>query len=97
MHASVLSGQVKPGRLDDAIDIYKMSILPVLQAQSGFKRSILLCNPDTHQFMMLFFWESLGDLLANEASAYLQAQFHKIRPHCVGLLANEHYVVNIQD
>ena len=36
LHASVLSGQVKQGELDHAINIYKQSILPVLQAQAGF-------------------------------------------------------------
>ena len=97
LHASVLSGQVKQGELDHAINIYKQSILPVLQAQAGFIRSILLCNPDTHQFIALFLWESMVELIAGEASAYLQAQLHEIKTLFHGQLANAHYVVSSHD
>lgn len=97
LHASVLSGQVKQGELDHAINIYKQSILPVLQAQAGFIRSILLCNPDTQQFISIFYWGSMVELLAGEASAYLQAQLREMRVLLKQPLVNEHYVVRSHD
>ncbi len=97
MYASVLSGQVKQDRLDDAVSIYKKSILPAMKEQTGFQGSILLGNPDSHQFIAISIWETKIDMLSGEASAHLQAQLHKIRPFLVRPLANAHYVVNVQD
>ncbi|MCP4362703.1 MAG: hypothetical protein GY796_32260 [Chloroflexi bacterium] len=97
VHASVLIGQVKLGRLDGAVSIYKKSILPTMKEQTGFKGTLLLGNPDTHQFIAISIWETRVDMLSGEASAYLQAQLHKIKPFLVRPLANTHYVVSVQD
>ncbi len=97
MYTSVFSGQIKPGGLDDAVNIYKTSILPAMKEQPGFKSTLLLCNPDTLQFIAISLWETTVDMLTGEASAYFQAQLHKIRPFLAGALANAHYVMNAQD
>lgn len=97
MYASVLTGKAKPDRLDDVVHFYKESILPAMKEQTGFKSAILLCNHDTRQLMVISLWESLTNLLAAEAGAYLQAQFREMRMVLERPLVTEHYVVNTSE
>ena len=97
MYASVLTGRAKPDRLDDVIGFYEKSVLPAMKEQTGCKGALLLCNHSTRQFMVISLWESLAGLLAAEASAYLQAQLREMRVLLERPLANEHYLVSIQD
>jgi hypothetical protein len=68
-----------------------------MKEQTGCKGALLLGNHDTRQLMVISLWESLASLLAAEASAYLQAQLREMRVLLERPLANEHYLVSIQD
>lgn len=97
MQASVLTGKAKPDRMDDVIRFCHTSVLPAMKGHAGYKGMILLGNHDTHQFIVVSLWETLADLLAAEAGAYLQAQFREMRILLVRPLENEHYLMSIQD
>ena len=93
-HARVILGMVKLGKQDEAVEIYKEYIEPAAREQKGFKGIHLLTDPDTRKFISITIWESKNDMLAGEASGYLQEQLNKIAVLFVGPPSIQHYIVS---
>ncbi len=96
MYARVITAQSKPGTLDEIAQIYENSIVPAMQKQPGFKGAKLMANADTNVGVSITFWETEADMLAGEASGYLQAETAKLAPHFAAPPANAHYEVSVQ-
>ncbi len=47
MHARVVSMEVLPMNMAEAIRIYRDSVVPAAKEQRGFKAALLLTDPDT--------------------------------------------------
>jgi len=96
MYARVITTQVKPGAMEEATGIYESSIVPAMKKQPGFKGARLLVNADTNAAVSITFWETEADMLAGEASSYLQTELAKLGPHFAAPPANAHYEVRVQ-
>jgi len=94
MHARVILGKVQLNKQDEAINIYKESIVPVAKKQKGFKSMNLLTDLDTNKFISITFWETENDMIASESSGYLQEQLGKIMALFVGSPTIQSYVVS---
>ena len=94
MHARVILGKVQLDKQDEAINIYKESIVPAAKEQKGFKSMNLLTDPDTNIFISITFWETENDMIASESSGYLQEQLGKIVALFVGPPTIQNYVVS---
>lgn len=94
MYARVILGKVQLGKQDEAINIYKESVMPAAKEQKGFKSSNLLTDPDTNKFISISFWETEKDMLTSESSGYLQEQLGKIAALFVGPPTIQSYVVS---
>lgn len=77
MHGRVVSVQVKPEDLGEAISIYRDSVVPAAQDQDGFNGAILLTDPDTGKAISVTLWNSEEDLLKGQESGYYQEQIAK--------------------
>lgn len=93
MHARVILGKVKLDKQEEAIRIYKESVMTEAEKQKGFKSINLLTDPETSKFISITIWETEEDMIAGEASGYLQEQLGKIAVLFVGPPAVQHYVV----
>jgi len=96
MHARIVAGLAKPGTIDQGIDIYKNSIAPATKEQKGFKGVFFLTNRDTNQFMSITLGETKADMVAGEASGYLQEQVAKVAAVLAAPPTTEHYKVSVQ-
>ncbi len=96
MYASVVTTQMRAGMLEEAINIYKSSIVPAIQIQPGFKGATLLVNADTNIGVSTTIWETKAEMLAGEASGYLQSEFAKLGSFLKAPPANAHYEVSVQ-
>ncbi len=94
MHARVILGKVKHDKQDEAINIYKKSVVPAAKEQKGFKSMNLLTDMDTNKFISITIWETEKDMIAGESSGYLQEQVGKITSLFVGPPTIQHYVVS---
>jgi heme-degrading monooxygenase HmoA len=94
MHARVILGKVQLNKQDEAINIYKESIVPVAKEQKGFKSMNLLTDLDTNKFISITFWETENDMIASESSGYLQEQLGKIVTLFAGPPTIQSYVVS---
>ena len=94
MHARVILGKVKLNKQDEAVNIYKESVVPAAKRQKGFLSMNLLTDPDTNKFISITFWETESDMLASESSGYLQEQLGKIAILFVGPPVIQSYIVS---
>jgi heme-degrading monooxygenase HmoA len=77
MYARLTTMHVKPEKIDEAIKIYKKSVVPAAKSQQGFVAAYLLTDRPTGRGISMTIWKSEEDALANEHNRYYQEQLVK--------------------
>jgi len=96
MHARVVTVQIQSGKIDEAVSIYRDSVVPAAKQQKGFKGAFLLTDPTTSKGLSVTLWETQADLTAGEASGYYQEQVAKFGGVFAMPPVREHYEVSVQ-
>lgn len=97
MFARLTSFDLKVERIDEAINIYKKSVVPAAKMQKGFLGAYLLSDRQTGKGISITFWKSEEDALANERNRYYQEQLVKFIPLFQSPRAvREGYEVNVK-
>jgi len=65
MSARVITTQTSPGKLADAIQLWRESVAPSVKQQKGFKRAYLLVERATGKIRTIGLWETEADLQAS--------------------------------
>ncbi len=94
MYARVITALAKPNTMDSAVDVYNNAIIPATKKQPGFKGANLLVNGNTAVSTTI--WETEADMIASEASGYLQKVLAKLGPFLAAPPENAHYEVRAQ-
>lgn len=76
MKARVVTVQIQPARLTEAISIYRDSVMPAAQEYKGCHAMILLTDRSSGKGVSFSVWDE-QELQSSEASGYLQEQFAK--------------------
>lgn len=74
--AHVAVGEFKSGKFEGAKKLYEEAVLTYT---NGFKGAYLLQEPGTDKGISVIFWESVGDMEANQNEAY-QTVLKKMMP-----------------
>jgi len=77
MFARMTIMMIYPDRIDEAVAIYKKSVVPAAKKQKGFRGICLLKDAQTGKGISVAFWKTERDALANEANLYYQEQLAK--------------------
>jgi hypothetical protein len=77
MHARVITAPVRPGKLDEAIQVFRDSVLPAAGQQAEAKQVIVLADRDASQCLVVALWESEEALVASDRSGYFAQQLAK--------------------
>lgn len=96
MHARVVTVQIQPDKTDEAISIYRDSVVPAGKQQKGFKGALLLADPNTGKAISVTLWETEADMKAGETSGYYQEQIAKFAGVFARPPVREHYDVSVQ-
>lgn len=80
MFARIVTAQMHLGQMDDAIAVFRDSIVPAAQQQKGFKGIRLFTDPNSGRAVVVSLWETEEDLKAGESSGYYQEQLDKLAP-----------------
>lgn len=96
MYARVVTVQVQPGKRDEAIGIYRDSVVPAAKQQKGSKGALLLTDRNTGKGISIALWETEADMKASEASGYLQEQLAKFGAILAAPPTTEHFEVSLQ-
>ena len=70
--------QLKIAFIDEALEIYKNSIVPAAQAQEGLVGLNLFLDRNSGKAISIAIWESEENAKANEESYYYQEQLIKL-------------------
>ena len=77
MFARLTTMDIFTDRIDEAIKLYRKSVIPAAKKQRGFTAAYLLSDRNTGKGMAITFWKSEEDALANERNLYYQEQLVK--------------------
>ncbi len=80
MHANLVTAQFQPGKIGEAVRIFRDSVVPALKQQPGFKGAFLLTDPNTQKGIASTWWETEADLKAALTSVFPEqiAQFAQV-------------------
>lgn len=62
MYARVVRGSISPGKLDEAINLWRESVAPSVRTQKGFKSARLLIDRQAGIVMSVGFWDAQPDV-----------------------------------
>jgi heme-degrading monooxygenase HmoA len=72
MYARIITSQLKPGTFDQALAIWRESIIPSLENTQGFRGGYMSSDPNTGKGMVVTLWETLADANAMNSSGKYQ-------------------------
>lgn len=78
MYAQVVRVQLQSGKADEAVSIFRESVLPVAQQQQGFRHAYLLIDREADRGMGVSLWETEADVAALASSGFYQEQMAKL-------------------
>jgi heme-degrading monooxygenase HmoA len=76
MKARVVTVQIQPDKLDEAVSIYRDSVMPAASEYKGCHAIFLVTDRSSGKGVSISFWDE-QELQSSEASGYLQEQFGK--------------------
>ena len=96
MFARVTHIETLRSKIDDAIAIYRDSVVPAAKQQKGFVSTCLLSDRKTGKIIAFVLWDTEADMMVNEASGYYHQQLDKFKDISVKPLTREHYEVTVE-
>jgi heme-degrading monooxygenase HmoA len=72
MFARTGTSRMLPGKMDQAIELYRSKFVPILKQQKGFKALYWLADSNRDKYTVLTLWETEADMLATETAGLLQ-------------------------
>jgi len=96
MYARVVTVQIQPGRMDEAINIFRDSIKPASKQQKGYKGGYFLTDHKTGKAISIALWETEADMTTGESSDYLRQQIAKVASTFASPPITEHYEVSVE-
>jgi len=96
MYARVVTVNIQPDKLDEAIQIFRDSISPAAKQQKGNKGGYLLTDPKTGKAISIAFWETEANMIAGDANDYLREQIAKVASTFAAAPVTEHYEVSVE-
>jgi quinol monooxygenase YgiN len=92
MYARVTTAYIRPEKVDEAVRVWRESVMPAAAKQPGFLRGQLLVDRKMGLGMAIGLWESAAHADATgEGSAYLQEQLEKFAHMFSAPPVVEHY------
>ena len=97
MHVRAVTVQIQPGKTQEAIDMYKNSVVPAAKAQKGFQGAYLMTDAGSGKALSITVWDSEADMMAGETSGgYYQEQIGKFGGLFTASPAIEHYELSVE-
>ena len=95
MYARVTTIHVKEDKVEEAVQLYKESVLPAAKKQKGFRGVLLLTDAATGRGMSITLWDTEKEASVNEQNLYYQNQLVKVLPYFSNPPVREGFDVNL--
>ena len=97
MYARLVTSQLYPGAVDEAVQIFRDSVVPDAKQQPGFQGAMALVNRSANKTISITFWQTEAEAKASATGGYLQAQMNKFAPHLTKPPVVETFEVAVQE
>lgn len=77
MYARMTTFYIPIKHSEEAVEIFKSSVIPEAKSQKGFVGAYFLMNRNLGQFISLTMWENQDAAVENQKSGYYQRQLDK--------------------
>jgi hypothetical protein len=94
MYARVITAQVQPGKIDEAVSIYRNTVVPAARRQKGFKGISLLIDRNTGEHLRIVIWGTEAETTGDEAIGLLHEQIGEMASTFAGPPITEHCEVS---
>ena len=96
MFSRLVTLQLQAGKTEEAVRVYRDSVIPAAKKQHGFKGALLLTDASTGKVFSITEWETEADMKAGETSGYYQEQINKFGQILKGTPTREGLEVSLQ-
>ena len=96
MYARVTLVQVRPGTMDEAIGVFRDSVVPAAKQLKGHKGHYLLTDRKNSKGIAISVWETEADMTAGETSGHYLQQLAKFKDIFAAPPVREAYEVSVQ-
>jgi heme-degrading monooxygenase HmoA len=96
LHARVVSMEMLPMNVGEAVRIYQNRVVPAAREQGGFRGALMLTDPDTGEALSISLWESEEDMHASEASGFYHRKLDELDALFISTPVRKHYEVGAQ-
>ena len=78
MYSQVLRVKIQPGKMDEAVAIFRDSVAPAIHGWSGLQSGRLLVDRAENKIMAVSFWDSEADEASLQSSGSYKEQVGKL-------------------
>ena len=78
MNSRIISLRIRPGKMDQALRIFRSSILPATKNQRGNASVLVFCCREKNELISCTLWETYEDMMETERSGILDQQIAKL-------------------
>ena len=96
MHARVVSMEMLPTEVREAVRIYQGRVVPAAREEEGFRGALMLTDPDTGEALSISLWNSEEDMHASEASGFYHRKLNELDALFISTPVRKHYEVSAQ-
>jgi len=97
MFARLTTSELHPETLDEAVQVYRDSVVPDARQQPGFQGVLALVDRSAHKAISITIWQTEAEAQASATGGYLQAQINKFTSHLAAPPAVETFEVVFQE
>ena len=94
MHARVVTADILPGKIDEAMRLWEEHVAPAFKNVRGCQTGFLLTNPDKHSYMSVSIWVSQESASEFDSSGLYQKLVSKFEGVFAGSPVRETYEVS---
>jgi heme-degrading monooxygenase HmoA len=96
LHARVVSMEMVPINVGEAVRIYQERVIPAAREQEGFRGALMLTDPETGEGLSISLWNSEEDMHASEASGFYHRKLGELEDFFISTPVRKHYEVSAQ-
>jgi heme-degrading monooxygenase HmoA len=96
MHARVVSMEMLPINVGEAVRIYQGWVVPAARGQEGFRGALMLTDSDTGEGLSISLWNSEEDMHASEATGFYHRKLSELDTLFISTPVRKHYEVSAQ-
>lgn len=96
MHARVVSMEMLPMSVGEAVRIYRERVLPAAREQQGFRGALMLTDPDTGEGLSISLWDSEEYMHASETSGFYHRKLDELDSLFTSTPVRKHYEISAQ-